>query len=214
MTHQFTGWIAKGNDWLSNGILHFIWAAFAAELDFDGISAEEDSLAAIAAILKESSDEGMQKDAVYALYNLSEHDHEISRRLADPEWIEVLSMLYDSPSFYLKRAVVQLFLSMEAHCVSLGTELTKGSMSAIVEIIEGYRGEMLESVLERLFCIFARARATGDGTVLDEFVAAGGIDALYIVMDDDLAREPARQRATDLFDRYFNSALDDGEGAD
>jgi hypothetical protein len=202
----------RGDASLSRAVVQFLLAAFSLALEFDASSAEEHSLAAIRTILKRSPDERMQRDLVYALYNLSEHDHCVSRRLAEPEWTRRLLRLYETRNFYVTRAVVQLFLSIDARCRTPRPALTIAAMDTIVAIIDGYRGGMLAVVLDCLFHIFRTASDAGDDErVLEQFVRGGGVDALFVVMDDELARDEARQKATDLFDEYFNSARESAE---
>jgi hypothetical protein len=154
-------------------------------------------------------DEQLQKEAIYALYNMCEGEPGVAAHLQSPEMTEWLVGLADSPSFFVRRAIVQLFVAIDMRRPSSDrrTDLTRRVMDSIVDLIEGYRGEMLEALLERLIRIFRGAREAGELAVIDDFVRMGGIDALYVVFDDDSARKETRKGAKRLYDEFFNMGM-------
>jgi hypothetical protein len=211
IAHRFEEWIATGNRALVSEVAQFIFTLFSPSVEEVPIfSAGITSLETLVHILElPELDELVQKTAIYAMYNLCEGDGGLTAHFQTPEVTEWLLRLADSPSFFVRRAVVQLFVSVDMRRPASGmrTDLTRRVMDSIVDLIDGYRGEMLEALINRLGILFRRACEAGDCEVIADFERMGGVDALYTVMDDEMACGKAQERAVALFDAFFNHAL-------
>jgi hypothetical protein len=129
------------------------------------------------------------------------------------EYRQYFLEVFQDATFYVRRALLHLFLAIDTHGATRKPKLLMAVMDFIVEMLDGYRGKgLLNSVICALDHLFGKGRRARSGGLEDQFVQDGGVDAILALMDDDDVSDETKDAAEKLFDRYFNGGSGDCDG--
>jgi hypothetical protein len=218
ITLQFLDWAKGGDGQTIEVLLIVIQQLFQDHHRQDSPSAAEDCVEAAVYALQNLNritcdvhrSEAIQKHAVYALLNVVQICRDLIDGFQTEEHHQSFLEMFREATFYVRRALLQLFLAIDTHGASREPKLSMAVMEFIVEILDGYRGKaLLHSLICILDYLFEKGRRARCDGLENLFVQDGGVDAILALMDDDEVSDETKDAAEKLFDRYFNEGRGD-----